>query len=107
VFWHAMHFGHDSITRLWNASAARLQAAYQGEAASSSFEGYRTLATTYGPPLFLTLWATGMRSTKVDSPPMMALQGVAAMSLLTLCTPEIGFRPRRLALISVEEACGY
>src|SRR6266849_8615797 len=44
-------------------------------------------------PLFLTLWATGMRSTKADSPPTMAIQNVAAMSLLTFCPPEIGFRP--------------
>jgi hypothetical protein len=34
-----------------------------------------------GDLFFLTLWATGMRSTKVDSPPMMAIQNVAAMSL--------------------------
>jgi hypothetical protein len=37
---------------------------------------------------------------------MMAIQNVAAMSLLTFCPPEIGFRPQRLALIQSNKRVG-
>jgi hypothetical protein len=58
--------------------------AASGRSSKLVFRGIQNVA---GDLFFLTLWATGMRSTKVDSPPMMAIQNVAAMKLLTFLSP--------------------